>query len=359
MVRPPKRKRSGRASASSTPASHGPSERELRYVQRANSRDPHINRVIQTLELLECILVNLDMRTLLVSAQRVCRTWHSLINTSPALQVALFFKPDGSWDVQRGHDHEAGGGSQDVGKTRGGSVRKNPLLASLFPAWFDDYVSPGPEDSHSAPRAVYRSQSKPPPYTEFAGQPFAKNSEVFMRRTASWRRMLVQQPPAHHVGEWITTWGWLGHQDASMKYYKDGLRMGQLYDRTAQHALSISTGQCILWGAEGIAGLHRARAPMEVQVRRGKPLENWCPLTNVPEVEAQLVEMAGQADLMLAVSAYMTAELGPPDELKAFFRNFLWEKGTDGTAGRYRQNLPKGKKVWERQGMLIEEDDDL
>ncbi|KAL4954382.1 hypothetical protein BDW69DRAFT_163300, partial [Aspergillus filifer] len=51
------------------------------------------NRVLETPELLEMILVQTDMRTLLISAQRVCRTWKALIDHSPSLQRALFFTP--------------------------------------------------------------------------------------------------------------------------------------------------------------------------------------------------------------------------------------------------------------------------
>lgn len=44
-------------------------------------------------ELLEAVLLELDMRTLLVSAQRVSKHWHAVIKHSPRIQQALFYTP--------------------------------------------------------------------------------------------------------------------------------------------------------------------------------------------------------------------------------------------------------------------------
>lgn len=44
-------------------------------------------------EILEMFLIQTDMQTLLISAQRVCHRWHDLIQDSADLQAALFFKP--------------------------------------------------------------------------------------------------------------------------------------------------------------------------------------------------------------------------------------------------------------------------
>ncbi|KAJ5423638.1 hypothetical protein N7491_008854 [Penicillium cf. griseofulvum] len=55
------------------------------------SQKPH--NVFLINELLENILLHTDMRTLLTSAQRVSRTWSTMIKTSVKLQESLFFKP--------------------------------------------------------------------------------------------------------------------------------------------------------------------------------------------------------------------------------------------------------------------------
>ncbi|KAJ6442645.1 Nucleotide-binding, alpha-beta plait [Purpureocillium lavendulum] len=46
-----------------------------------------------TSELFEAILLQLDMRDLLLSAVRVCKAWGDAIDTSPANRQALFFDP--------------------------------------------------------------------------------------------------------------------------------------------------------------------------------------------------------------------------------------------------------------------------
>lgn len=56
------------------------------------SSGPH--KVFLVTEILEMILLETDMRTLLTSAQRVCCKWRSLLEYSSDLQAALFFKPD-------------------------------------------------------------------------------------------------------------------------------------------------------------------------------------------------------------------------------------------------------------------------
>ncbi|KAJ5995143.1 hypothetical protein N7481_002120 [Penicillium waksmanii] len=60
-------------------------------MQEQEQEQPQV-KVLTTPELLEIILLHLDIRTLLVSAQRVCQTWKVLIQTSPAIQQALFFR---------------------------------------------------------------------------------------------------------------------------------------------------------------------------------------------------------------------------------------------------------------------------
>lgn len=79
-----------------------------------------MDEVLGTTELLEAILLSLDQRTLLVSAQRVNHTWHTLIQISTTLQQALFFRPSwqamamesrggGCWGQQREETGRRGG----------------------------------------------------------------------------------------------------------------------------------------------------------------------------------------------------------------------------------------------------------
>lgn len=256
-----------------------------------------MTRVLATPELLECVLLHLDMRTLLVSAQRACRVWHELIATSPALQEALFFKPDDVCGTGRaktkrrkgqGNDvtlptDETADGNDDDEEQKNVVVRKNPLPASVFPAWFEDYTVP-PLQRHEVVfnygwrkrrvghSAVLSSVSRIPARDEFASQPFAAAADRVLRyRRASWRRMLTQQPPARHVGEWRLLVGMEGAKhEASMRFFSAGLRIGRLYDMTSEAVAgrrydrpTETVGwpaykgiqnvlQCVLWGPEGV-----------------------------------------------------------------------------------------------------------
>lgn len=77
-----------------------------------------INNALNTPEILEIILAEIDIRTLLTYTQRVCRAWLNLINASPSIQKALFFTPikESEWEI--------------------GKKTPNPLLAEFFPFSF-------------------------------------------------------------------------------------------------------------------------------------------------------------------------------------------------------------------------------
>ncbi|KAH8880188.1 hypothetical protein GQ53DRAFT_755287 [Thozetella sp. PMI_491] len=51
-------------------------------------------QVFRTPELLQLILLQTDLAALLTVAQRVCKNWHHTINSTPAIQRALYFLPE-------------------------------------------------------------------------------------------------------------------------------------------------------------------------------------------------------------------------------------------------------------------------
>ena len=55
-------------------------------LPKASRPTPYTDATLTTCELLEAILLQLDHRTLLVTAQRVNTLWHRTITNSPALQ---------------------------------------------------------------------------------------------------------------------------------------------------------------------------------------------------------------------------------------------------------------------------------
>jgi hypothetical protein len=210
-------------------------------------------------EITELILAHLDMRTLLVSATRVCQCWNSLISTSSTLQRALFYDADDDftgdelgWDPLASDDCD-------------GSPRRprfNPLLLQMFGGCFFDFG----ELHHFVRRAesFYMMPSTPKPHSisshddhrygrdYFLLKPEYENDEDcrraledrqrFTRPNASWRRMLVLQPPPRHLGvlRWDPDDPWERPEKVEIalldKSAIGGLRMGELYD-FVQHEL--------------------------------------------------------------------------------------------------------------------------
>lgn len=157
--------------------------------------------VLTTVELLEPILLCLDMRCLLTLALRVCRQWRDVIQGSTLLQQALFFK----------------GGEEPVGSHM---VRFNPLLMELFPLLFD-----------------LRSTPELRGFNDLAIEalPIGRHRVAFYRRSASWRRMHMRQPPVKHVGIW--TLDKIRHRKEKMQLvrYDRGLRMEGFYYLVLKH----------------------------------------------------------------------------------------------------------------------------
>lgn len=122
---------------------------------------PACTRVFETPELLEAILARLPPRDLL-HAQRVSHGFQSIIKTSPKLQQALFFRPapfknSKSWTL-------------------------NPLLRDLFLPWFIISENRWQLPEHDTLRLLDWSSSE-------------RTREAMLYSDASWRRMLLIQPP--------------------------------------------------------------------------------------------------------------------------------------------------------------------
>lgn len=114
-------------------------------------------RVLGTTDTLELVLLQLDIQTLLL-AQRTCRLWHAIITTSPSIQELLFYLPN---DIKK--------------------PIYNPLLAKSFPAFFP-HPTTGMTDANFT-------------FMTFDTIQNPQKTIAYNRREASWRRMLVRQPP--------------------------------------------------------------------------------------------------------------------------------------------------------------------
>lgn len=203
------------------------------------------NIVISTPELLETILLNLSMQDLLLHALLVSHSFHVLICSSPALQQHLFFLPKAP--------------------SRPSDYLPNPLLVQKFSPFFQN-LQPSPRH-HSKAEPV-----KPPRFhfiniqqlegrsaPEFNSS-WTSNPLAFRRKEASWRRMLVLQPPVEKAiivnAEMVPVtmqWklaremkdfssnttldageGMEGGEEKTSKGEGSGLRMGWLYDHAAE-----------------------------------------------------------------------------------------------------------------------------
>ena len=138
---------------------------------------------MSTTELLEIILLYVDPRTVLTSAQRVSRRWRALVTESPALQGALFLRPDPN---HQRHYHQ----HQQMA-ARVGTPLVNPFLTRDF--W-------APMDA-----LLLSDGSRVPPWW-VSGSP--ARDPRFMRPSASWRRMLArrERPAARVLGICARFW---------------------------------------------------------------------------------------------------------------------------------------------------------
>ncbi|KAI0551775.1 hypothetical protein F4679DRAFT_593199 [Xylaria curta] len=133
--------------------------------------------VLDIPELFVLILLQCDIRTLLTGARRVSHLWCDVIDSTPAIQKALFFRPDYS-----------------------SKPTLNPILVETFSLFFDgqvhdqesfDELPIGDENAMAEAFSLF-----------FDGIVTDESSprDAFMRKGASWRRMLVRQPPVRTMG---------------------------------------------------------------------------------------------------------------------------------------------------------------
>ncbi|KAI1122181.1 hypothetical protein F5Y10DRAFT_254641 [Nemania abortiva] len=195
-----------------------------------SSRDA-VLQVLQTAELLQEILLHLDMRSLLTAAQRVSRQWRELITTSPPLQRALYFKP--------------------VVRAASRPTTLNPLLVKIFRLWF----KPSRRHLRYAICHLHRDHFKRLPIAQ------ASRRQAFMHPTATWRQMLVQQPPVLRLGYWgISDRSQIPKNYIVTMQFEDGLRMDTFYDVAQQWLCLEGSSFNVVWDPRVL--------PTEEKIRR-------------------------------------------------------------------------------------------
>ncbi|KAK7955690.1 uncharacterized protein PG986_004912 [Apiospora aurea] len=265
------------------------------------------NQVFGTTELLECILLHVDLATLLTSAQLVHRRWHELTRDSPALQRHLFFRAIPEQPDKKGSAAAAAAASAALDETSSTSTRDpevNPLLKDKFPLFF--YEPPAKTDTYSlqaldTQRGLSRSyirsryfahdfhsQTRTFNFTSFSRGPGSRDWDrgmperrpamvesearraAFLRPGASWRRMLVAQPPPRLVGFFEETAaqarsrGREEHRFSELRL-DDGLRMGALYDAAVGWVAPYQLCGIIVWKPAGLDSAWTVSRAMEVR----------------------------------------------------------------------------------------------
>ncbi|KAJ6584380.1 hypothetical protein B0H19DRAFT_1104882 [Mycena capillaripes] len=188
---------------------------------------PAQDTVLLTPELLELVLTHVPMRDLLVTASRVSKTWRAL-TLAPTLQRILFFQPDPSASSE---------------------TTQNPLLVELFPPFFIPELMA--RDSERWEEGDW------PDANAIKAMPWSRAPDAFRRREASWRRMLVAQPPARTMGviERCHDRGGDSERRGVLRVATEldsegGLRMGVLYDIVLPLINRTDSSFCIRWHSD-------------------------------------------------------------------------------------------------------------
>ncbi|RFU71965.1 f-box domain-containing [Trichoderma arundinaceum] len=229
--------------------------------------NPHtaMQRVFRTPELLESIFLKLDMVTLLTSVQRVSKMCKRVIDGSIALQRKLYFRPDPNAEL----------GLHPQAKWTKDSRKVFPVLNTLLLRYFSScffnfggvygwlrraesfYENRWTRHRHRLKRVdtlfgrhtVYKSMPPDPELNETEKLEAAQDRDRFTRAGASWRKMMVSQPPIPDFG--VLMFKPVQRREPlpqkmeraiiGSNHPDGGLRMGQLYDfvqdRAGNHPL--------------------------------------------------------------------------------------------------------------------------
>jgi hypothetical protein len=237
-------------------------------------------------ELLDGVLLQLDRVTLLVAVQRVCRSWKQHMDASSVIQTYLFFRAT-----------EQSLSDEDV------NFVPNPLMTKHFKHILNqDLAGQAPAVVDNASGFLLSSLMWPPSalgtsldkigYHDIGrvkrmGLSIAymedkpEKHERFVRREASWRKMLPSQPPPRTIG--YVSLVEIGKVRGGLREGRKppprvgkvdipgGLRMGQLWDTICRILWSPCLGPVetrfshLLWrvGSRGDRPLLSARASPE------------------------------------------------------------------------------------------------
>ncbi|KAK4212290.1 hypothetical protein QBC37DRAFT_425197 [Rhypophila decipiens] len=224
---------------SSIPSSN---ESPSRSQSDAQAQTTATAAVLKCPELLELILLHLDLKSRITSAPRVSRFWFVNLNQSPSLRKASFFQADRSLDPPE----------------PGERPYINPLLQEALGEYFfnlSDSEAEGGKHRFRRAECFWKLPWSPNNLHHLKAETGSVvdvdpscRQRSFTRKGASWRRMLVSQPPPPFLGfTWLDCFPMIGgaggnrfHVDsvqppttdaaATENVVAGGVTMGLLYD---------------------------------------------------------------------------------------------------------------------------------
>ncbi|KAK8155192.1 hypothetical protein BKA80DRAFT_313232 [Phyllosticta citrichinensis] len=180
------------------------------------------HQVLSTIELLEQVLLQLPFQSL-ISAHQVCHIWNATIRHSTTLQRELFLAPV---PCRRGKHQNAS--LKDVPLNHG-DLKKSPRIVKpqlnkLLAKKFRLGILNDPEEDYDGGYM---------PMVSYGGDTILRGDRAHDPKEASWRKMLITQPPARrveiavfHVEDGLT--------EKDCVSDEEGVRMGQMVEWVEQ-----------------------------------------------------------------------------------------------------------------------------
>ncbi|KAI5358537.1 Putative F-box-like domain superfamily protein [Septoria linicola] len=227
-------------------------------------------RVFGTAELIEMILLELPMQTLLVTAQRVCKDWNIAIASSTKLQQALFILPSTDdvlywdWPLHLELDEVY----EEAGKQ---CIFQHPLIQPRAP------------NLQYYPTIVYQTGPPGRPRANKTGKPSVMQwPNILYRTEASWRKQLATQPPIRQL---IHIWDVLdAEQDDRVIASGAYLTLGDIADRFGTLDIGkVQGGQC--W--QEISWRYDSTYSTIAQAKKAVYVLPWCVESHDEEVNDQ------------------------------------------------------------------------
>ncbi|KAK7962927.1 uncharacterized protein PG986_003752 [Apiospora aurea] len=187
--------------------------------------------VFATPELLGAILTFVSIRRLLVAGQRVCRLWKDVIDRSPQLQKHLHLQPE--------DDETEGGRWEDsLPPAAPNPVLRHAFQNLFFPGHGKCSLRFGIPDLRRLPIADTKNGRR--------------RHNAFVRTGASWRSMLVSQPPPTElvlVAGGRSQTGGMSNSTALIRF-RGPVTMGLLYDLVCHASLYDYEGSVVAWDVD-------------------------------------------------------------------------------------------------------------